>query len=104
MLALALENLKSKQISSYQAEKLYGIPRRTLLDKLNGKHSKSVGCPTKLEAAVEDKIVNCLITTAEFGSPLTLLELRMLVYKYLEKNNYVDIFFSFCTANLNFTI
>lgn len=40
-LELALEQLRNKSMSSYDAEKKFGIPRRTLLDKINKKHPKN---------------------------------------------------------------
>ncbi|XP_052740496.1 uncharacterized protein LOC128199899 [Bicyclus anynana] len=92
MINLAVEAMKNKTMSSYEAEKAFGIPRRTLLDKLNNKHPKSPGCPTKLSNKEEDDTVKVLIAAADYGSPLTLLDLKIVVYRYLEGNGRLSIF------------
>lgn len=42
MIELALEALRNNRMSSYEAEKAVGIPRRTLLDKLHKRHHKGL--------------------------------------------------------------
>jgi hypothetical protein len=86
ILQLALECLRKKQMSSYEAEKSFGIPRRTLLDKLKKNHSLKVGCPIRLRSEEENEIIKVLIAAADFGNPLSLLDLRCMVHKYLQKN------------------
>lgn len=81
MIELAVEALRKKTMSSYEAERTFGIPRRTLLDKLHNKHPKSPGCPTRLTDEEEDNIKRVLIAAAEYGSPLTLLDLRIVVHR-----------------------
>lgn len=85
MIDLAIDALKNKTMSSYEAEKIFGIPRRTLLDKLHNKHPKGPGCPTRLTDQEEANIIKVLFAAAEYGSPLTLLDLRMVVYRYYLK-------------------
>nr|XP_034827094.1 uncharacterized protein LOC117984578 [Maniola hyperantus] len=92
MINLAVEALKKKTMSSYDAEKAFGIPRRTLLDKLHNKHPKRPGCPTRLTDQEEDETIKVLIAAADYGSPLTLLDLRIVVYRYLEGNGRLSIF------------
>lgn len=48
-------------MSSYQAEKMFGIPRRTLLGKLKNKHPHSPGSPTRLSDEEELNIVKVLL-------------------------------------------
>lgn len=91
-LELALEQMQNKLISSYEAEKIFGVPRRTLLDKLNKKHPKNHGGPTRLSEAEEDRIAKVMIAAAEYGSPLTTLDLRIVVGKYVEANGKKEIF------------
>lgn len=81
MIDLAVDALQNKTMSSYDAEKIFGIPRRTLLDKLHNKHPKSPGCPTRLNDQEEANIIKVLLAAAEFGSPLTLLDLRIVVHR-----------------------
>ncbi|XP_026724784.1 uncharacterized protein LOC113505893 isoform X2 [Trichoplusia ni] len=92
MIDLAVDALQNKTMSSYDAEKIFGIPRRTLLDKLHNKHPKSPGCPTRLNDQEEANIIKVLLAAAEFGSPLTLLDLRIVVHRYLEGNGRLTIF------------
>ncbi|RVE47096.1 hypothetical protein evm_008280 [Chilo suppressalis] len=92
ILELAVEAIKKKKMSSYAAEKAFGIPRRTLLDKLQNKHPKSPGRPTRLTDEEEADIIKVLIASAEYGSPLTLLDLRVVVHRYLANNGRLSIF------------
>lgn len=87
MLEMALEAMRSKKMSSYQAEKAFRIPRRTLLDKLNNKHPLKSGGQTWLKKEEEDDIVKVLIAAGDFGSPLGNIDLRIMVHRYLTKNN-----------------
>ncbi|XP_052738248.1 uncharacterized protein LOC128198204 [Bicyclus anynana] len=92
MLNVAVDLVKSKKISSYEAEKQFGIPRRTILNKCNDHHQKAVGHPTLLSAEEEILIADTVKVSAEFGSPLTLLDLRIVVYHHLENNGKSHIF------------
>lgn len=86
MMDLALDMMRNKELSSYKAESLYGIPRRTLLDALHQKHQKAVGCPTRLTSEEEEAITKVIIAAGDYGSPLSLLDVRIVVHKYLEAN------------------
>lgn len=92
MLALAIEMVKNKRMNSYEAQKSFGIPRRTIEKKIKGLHSDKPGPRFKLNDDEESKFVNVLIAAADYGSPLTQLDLRLVVYEYLKKNNKADIF------------
>lgn len=60
MLQIAVESVQNKTISSRDAEKQFGIPRRTILNKTNKQHCKTVGTPTKLNEEEEKKLVKFL--------------------------------------------
>nr|XP_034836309.1 uncharacterized protein LOC117992707 [Maniola hyperantus] len=92
MVEIALELMRNKKLSSYEAEKTFGIPRRTLLDKLHKKHPQNPGAKRRLTEDDENNIVRVLIAAGDFGSPLTLLDLRIVVKNYLEANGRKDIF------------
>ena len=47
-LQAAVHAVKSGKMSSYKAEEKYGIPRRTIVNKVKGWHSKPFGKPTVL--------------------------------------------------------
>lgn len=61
ILNIAVGLVQNKNISSYDAEKQFDIPRRTILNKVKQKHLKNIGGPTKLSPADEQKIASCLI-------------------------------------------
>lgn len=92
MLRIAVESVKNRTISSRDAEKQFGIPRRTIINEINKQHFKTVGTPTKLNEKEEKKIVIVFITSANYGHPLTKLELRIVVHDYLVKNGKKDLF------------
>lgn len=92
ILQIAVESVQNKTISSRDAEKQFGIPRRTILNKINKQHCKTVGTPTKLKEEEEKKLVKVLIASANYGHPLTKLELRIVVHDYLVKNGKDDLF------------
>lgn len=92
MLQLAVESVANRTITSRDAEKQFGVPRRTIINKLKNRHQKPVGKPTRLSEEEEEKLINVIIASADFGSPLTKLDLRILVHNYLKKNGKEHIF------------
>lgn len=92
MMSLAVEMVRNKKINSYDAEKQFNIPRRTIERKVHKLHMKNPGAQQKLTEEQELKFVKVLIVVADFGAPLTLLDLRLLVHEYLLKNNKAYIF------------
>lgn len=91
-LQLAVELVKSKKGSSYDAEKLYGIPRRTILNKVNNLHRDKPGPPFRLSDEEEMEFVEMLVAAGDSGCPFSKLQLRTAVYKFLKKNNRTSIF------------
>lgn len=75
----------SNGMSSRRAEQLFKIPRRTILNKVKFKHTGAVGHPSALTAVEERHLVDVIKASAEYGSPMTCLEVRMLVKNYLNK-------------------
>ncbi|CAG9761398.1 unnamed protein product [Ceutorhynchus assimilis] len=62
--------------SSYrEAAAKFGIPWKTLWNKIKAKHTNSVGALTLLTELEERHFVDVLLATAEFGSPLTAFDL-----------------------------
>ncbi|KAJ8970652.1 hypothetical protein NQ314_001090 [Rhamnusium bicolor] len=77
-------------ISANAASKLFKIPRRTLDNKVIGRHTLKYGAPTVSSEIDERRLVDVLIACAEYGSPLTMLDLRMTVRDFLAKNSIVN--------------
>nr|XP_034838359.1 uncharacterized protein LOC117994536 [Maniola hyperantus] len=86
MLDLAVDLVKKKNITSLEAEKRFLIPRRTIENKVKGLHMKSPGAQLRLSDSEEKDIVDVLIAAADFGSPLSRLDLRIVIFEYLNKN------------------
>lgn len=87
MLMLAAELVQKKTLSSYEAESKFGIPRRTILNRVNNKHVKLVGRAKELSVEEEQQIARVVVLAAKHGYPLSVLELRSIVYRYLKINN-----------------
>lgn len=83
-LARAVQAIK-RGLGYKEASELFKIPRRTLWNKVTSRHQKTVGAPTALSQVHERQIVDVILTSAEFGSPITALDLRMLVKRTLDK-------------------
>lgn len=83
-----LNAVRNKEITQRQAEEIYNIPRRTIINKLRITSEKSVRKPgyqqifSKQEEQCFEK---CVIGFCDFGFPLTTFDLRMIVHAYLNK-------------------
>lgn len=64
-------------MSSKEAEGHFNIPCKTVLNNVKGKHH----------------FMDVLITCAEFGSPITIIEIRMLIKNYLNSKGIQNPFF-----------
>ncbi|XP_048481245.1 uncharacterized protein LOC119693967 [Plutella xylostella] len=91
-LKVAADLVRDKAISSYEAEKQFGIPRRTILNKAKSIHDKPVGRPTELSTEEEAHIAEAVNVSARFGCPLSLLDLRIVVFHYLSKIGKTHLF------------
>lgn len=89
----ALNAMNNGTMSSREAERHFNVPRRTLLNKRNKKHSGRIGHPLALTEIEERHLVDVVIASAEYGSPLTTLEIRMLVKQYLDSRGVRVLFF-----------
>jgi len=75
-----------KNGSGYRdAANQYGIPWKTLWNKVKGRHQMKAGGQTILSEVEERHFVDVLLAAAEFGSPLTSFDVRILVKRYLER-------------------
>lgn len=63
----------------------YQVPRTTLIRKVLGKNSGAVGRPRVLSAEEEHNISDTLGVVANWGFPLTRLDVRTVIAKYLDK-------------------
>lgn len=89
MLECAVDLVRTKVISSYEAEEQFGIPRRTIVNKSKNIHNKSFGRPTELSTEEEAHIAGVVKLSAEFGCPLTLLDLRIVCSIQLHTKKFI---------------
>lgn len=81
----ALEQIVEGKLSLNKASKQYKIPYGTLHNRYNGKHGRTTGGQTALTAAEDRAIIQALTTCSDWGFPLSLLDLRIFVKCYLDK-------------------
>lgn len=79
----ALKSMKNGTMSSREEESHFKVFRRTLFNKIKGKHSSHVDQPLTI-TEIEERHLDVVTASAEYGSPLTALEIRMLVEKYID--------------------
>ena len=82
----ALRRIREGGISLTRASEIFNIPRRSLFNKLQGLHQGTVGAPIALDLAEERHFVDLLIACADYGFPLTVLDLRVIVRDYLNRS------------------
>lgn len=75
----ALNDCQTKQVSVKDASKAYGIPIRTLRNKLNGVHKQKAGRPQAVCAEMEACLVEHLLLCAEYGMPLEMSDISYMV-------------------------
>lgn len=92
-LQTALAEIQTGTISYRDAQDKYNIPKSTLQRKIKNKHMKKVGRPTELDSEEEIKLVDGLIILADWGYPVSHLELRLLVKSYLDSLGMVNLRF-----------
>lgn len=85
----ALEACRGGTLSAKKASEVYGIPRRTLREYLDGqKRGKlKVGRKTVLTAEQENDLCERIFRLADVGYPITHKMLRMNVFKFCEENS-----------------
>ena len=71
-------------MSIRRAAREFNIPRVTIHNKLNNKHSNTVGAPT-IFAPKKEEFASRLIVIRNCGFPLDKFDLRMLVAAYLSQ-------------------
>ena len=69
----AMEAVSGGKINTNAADKSFGVPRKTLDDRIKGKvrHGTKLRVTTVLSMAKEESLANYLVYMAERGFPLT---------------------------------
>ena len=88
-LAEAVAAVTNGSLSQRKAQERYNIPRSTLQNKLGAKHKKNIGTPTVFTHHEEEIFTTRCIILCNWGFPVNLLDLRMIVAGYLTKQSRV---------------
>ena len=80
-----LAAIRAGEITTRVAETTYGIPRRTIINKMKGHHTSKPGKPTVFSEEEEKVFVSCVIAMSDFGFPVDECELRYIVSAYLNR-------------------
>lgn len=83
----AVQDVQNKNMTSYQAAEIYGIPRSTIVSRVyNSDMNDKVGRPLVLGEEVEKKIADSLHVMEKHGFPLTRKEVAVLVSQFVRRN------------------
>lgn len=80
-----LDDIRSGRHTQTSASQAYNIPRSTIKNKLKDVFNKKPGRPTVLSEDQEKAFEEHIFKMAEFGFPLTELDLRFIVKGYFDK-------------------
>lgn len=80
-----LKSIRDGTFSHRKAAAHYGIPRRTILNKLKNKHEKQVGGQPVFSRAEEESFVSYIETMSDYGFPLMTEDLRHVIKSYLDR-------------------
>lgn len=89
-----------KSINSAAVE--FGIPRKTLSDRLSGIHPRKAGGQPVFSTDEEQEIANTLQVAADWGFPLSSLDLRILIKNYLDSKGIQEKRFRSNTPGVDF--
>jgi hypothetical protein len=84
-IALAVQAVKSDGVSIRTASEMFGVPKSTILDRVNNGHGDQIGRPTELTAEEENLIIEHVQLMATWGFPFTGQDLSYFVKAYLDK-------------------
>lgn len=82
-LSRCLSAIKNKEMSHRKASLEFGIPRRTILNKLKGYHVLKLGVPPIFSEEEENMFVNCIVKLSDYAFPMGEFDLKMVVKHYL---------------------
>lgn len=76
-----------KTVPVKDVAEIYGIPIRTLRNKVKGLHTKTVGGQTSLTKELEETILAHVLKCTDYGMPLTPDDIKFMVKGVLDKLN-----------------
>lgn len=81
----AVSAIRNGQLGYTEAANTFNIPRRTLVNKVKRKHLNAVGAPQIIAPEIERSLVDVIIASSEYGCPLTMTDLRVVLKAHLDK-------------------
>lgn len=81
----ALQIIERKEMSITKCSQHFGIAKGTLINKMHQRHGKAFGRPCIFTDAEEKLLVQAILTTSEWGFPLSGIEVQKLATNYLNK-------------------
>jgi hypothetical protein len=83
---------RKREYAMARAAEICGVPRITLLSKINGHHRGDVGRPSVFSEAEESVLVQVLVQMGQFNFPLTKRRLSEMVNNYLDQTMVTRIY------------
>ena len=83
---------KGTHKSIREAANVFGIPKSTLCDRINGKHKSPKGPNTALSSTIEQLLVKTFIYLSQIGFSLTKSEMLAVVNSYLVDSDQTNLF------------
>ena len=80
----ALSDVLEGRMTARQAAQNYNVLRRTLDDRVSGRHGPQIGTPRVLSEDVEVILADNIATMADWGFPMHITDVRSLVKDYVD--------------------
>lgn len=87
----AIAPIRNKELSHYEASKMYGIPVSTLNDHVNenyGLKSQTLGRPPAIPRELENKLAHCLKILEKWGWGLLRVEIMDLICEFIKARRF----------------
>jgi hypothetical protein len=88
-LNLAMKEVENKTFSIRHVSRRSGVPQSTLLNKMKGRHGGKQGGQMMFNKTEENLFLSYIVQVAEWGFPMNLIDVRMMVKNYLDSNGKV---------------
>ncbi|KAF2899780.1 hypothetical protein ILUMI_06401 [Ignelater luminosus] len=91
-LKIAIDAVR-KGMTLRKAAEQYGIKKDTINRKMRKKHMGKVGHPSIFKEETENTTIRCIAMCADWGFPLTTLDIRLIVKSYMDQHGYTEPMF-----------
>ena len=85
--AKAIEDISENNMSIFVAARKHGIPKVTLSDRVNGRHTATHGRPTEFIKDEEQSLVNYIMYMAAIAHPLSVTAIKAFAWETTKRNN-----------------